>query len=48
MSGAGNDSEKVKGISTFYINAQGQIQTAYAEFNSGAWLVDLGKTDCEG
>lgn len=42
VTGTGNNVEKVKGIDNFYINSQGQIKTTYAEFNSGAWLADLG------
>lgn len=41
-SGTGNNKEAVKGIDNFYVNSQGQIQSTYAEFNSGAWLADLG------
>jgi len=46
VSGTGDDSIKVKGIDNFYINPQGQIKTTYAEFNSGAWLADLGYPEC--
>ena len=46
VSGTGNDQEKVKGIDNFYINPQGQIKSVYAEFNSGAWLADLGYPEC--
>jgi hypothetical protein len=44
--GAGNDQTPVKGIDNFYINSKGQIQRVYAEFNSGAWLADLGYPEC--
>lgn len=47
VSGAGNDQMKVKGIDNFYINSQGQIKSVYAEFNSGAWLADLGYPECK-
>ena len=46
VSGTGDDSEKVKGIDNFYINSKGQIKSVYAEFNSGAWLADLGYPEC--
>jgi len=42
ISGTGDNDEKVKGIDNFYINQKGQIEATYAEFNSGAWLADLG------
>ncbi|KAK5171751.1 uncharacterized protein LTR77_003387 [Saxophila tyrrhenica] len=45
-SGAGNDVTPVKGIDNFYINPQGQIKSTYAEFNSGAWLANLGYPEC--
>lgn len=46
VSGAGDDSEEVKGIDNFYINFKGQIESTYAEFNSGAWLHNLGDPEC--
>ena len=46
VSGTGNNAKEVKGIDNFYINKFGRIKTTYAEFNSGAWLYDLGKTQC--
>jgi len=46
ISGTGNDNEKVKGIDVFEINEKGQIKATYAEFNSGAWLADLGYPEC--
>ena len=46
QSGTGDDSIPVKGIDNFYINSRGQIQSVYAEFNSGAWLADLGNPEC--
>lgn len=45
-SGTGDDSEAVKGIDVFEINAAGQIEAVYAEFNSGAWLADLDYPEC--
>lgn len=44
--GAGDDQTPVKGIDNFYINSRGQIEAVYAEFNSGAWLADLGDPQC--
>lgn len=41
-SGTGDNKERVKGIDNFYISQNGQIESTYAEFNSGAWLADLG------
>ena len=46
ISGTGNDNEKVKGIDVFEISEKGQIKATYAEFNSGAWLADLGYPEC--
>ena len=46
QSGTGDDDIPVKGIDNFYINSQGQIESVYAEFNSGAWLADLGNPQC--
>jgi hypothetical protein len=46
VSGAGNDAEKVKGIDVFEINQNGQIKATYAEFNSGAFLKDIGNPEC--
>jgi hypothetical protein len=46
INGTGNNAEKVKGIDVFNINEQGQIESTYAEFNSGAWLRDLGYPEC--
>jgi len=46
INGTGNDSEKVKGIDVFNINKKGKIESTYAEFNSGAWLKDLGNPEC--
>jgi hypothetical protein len=47
VNGTGNDDEKVKGIDVFVINEAGQIESSYAEFNSGAWLADLGYPECK-
>jgi len=47
ISGTGNDDEKVKGIDVFEINNKGKIKSTYAEFNSGAWLADLGYPECK-
>jgi hypothetical protein len=47
VSGIGDDAEKVKGIDTFTINDQGQIDATFAEFNSAAWLFDLGNPECK-
>jgi len=46
VSGAGDDSEPVKGIDVFEINHHGKIKTTYAEFNSGAWLHNFGNPEC--
>src|SRR5437764_10972494 len=46
ISGAGDDEEKVKGIDVFEISHKGKIKSIFAEFNSGAFLVDLGKPEC--
>jgi len=46
INGTGNNQEKVKGIDVFNINSKGQIQATFAEFNSGAWLLDLGNPQC--
>lgn len=45
--GTGDDSESVKGIDVFEVNNLGQINSIYAEFNSGAWLKDLGYPECK-
>ena len=36
----------VTGINVFEINSAGQIETVFAEFDNGAWLVDLGNPEC--
>jgi hypothetical protein len=46
INGTGNNNEKVKGIDVFEINKKGKIKATYAEFNSGAWLADLGNPEC--
>lgn len=45
-SGAGNDAEKVKGIDVFEVNSKGKVSATYAEFNSGAFLKDIGSPEC--
>ena len=45
-SGVGSDEYPVKGIDTFYLNKRGKIDTIYAEFNSAAFLADLGNPQC--
>ncbi|KAL6244810.1 hypothetical protein RBB50_008338 [Rhinocladiella similis] len=44
--GIGSGQYEVKGIDTFTITPGGQISEAYAEFNSGAWLADIGNRQC--
>jgi len=46
INGTGNDKEKVKGIDVFEISRKGKIRATFAEFNSGAWLLDLGNPEC--
>jgi hypothetical protein len=46
INGTGDNVEKVKGIDVFNINSKGQVSATYAEFNSGAWLADLGYPEC--
>jgi hypothetical protein len=43
INGTGDDAEKVKGIDVFEISKRGKIKATFAEFNSAAWLLDLGK-----
>jgi len=47
ISGTGNDNEKVKGIDVFEISKKGKVKATFAEFNSGAWLADLGFPECK-
>jgi hypothetical protein len=47
VQGAGNDADEVKGINNFYINKQNKIETTYVEFNSAAWLYNLGQPECQ-
>jgi hypothetical protein len=44
--GIGSGQYEVKGIDTFTVTPQGQISQIFAEFNSGAWLGDLGFPEC--
>ncbi|EXJ89688.1 hypothetical protein A1O3_02755 [Capronia epimyces CBS 606.96] len=44
--GIGSDQYEVKGIDTFTITHSGQISAVFAEFNSGAWLADIGNPQC--
>ncbi|KAJ4509053.1 hypothetical protein HRR81_007311 [Exophiala dermatitidis] len=44
--GIGSGQYEVKGIDTFTITPSGQISEVYAEFNSGAWLADIGNPQC--
>jgi len=38
----------VKGIITFDVNvATTQVSGVYSEFNSGAWLADIGSPECK-
>ncbi|EXJ95636.1 hypothetical protein A1O1_00758 [Capronia coronata CBS 617.96] len=44
--GIGSGQYEVKGIDTFTVTSSGQISEVYAEFNSGAWLADIGYPEC--
>ncbi|KIW15871.1 hypothetical protein PV08_05921 [Exophiala spinifera] len=44
--GIGSGQYEVKGIDVFTVTPQGQISEVYAEFNSGAWLADIGNPQC--
>ncbi|KAK6382320.1 hypothetical protein LTS17_004207 [Exophiala oligosperma] len=44
--GIGSGQYEVKGMDMFTITPGGQISEAYAEFNSGAWLADIGNPQC--
>ena len=46
MSGAGDDADEVKGMTTFYTDGCGHIYAVYAEFDSAAWLYNLGYSEC--
>jgi hypothetical protein len=46
INGTGNEQELVRGIDVFEVDSQGQVSATYAEFNSGAWLLDLGLPEC--
>lgn len=44
--GIGSGQFEVKGINVFTITAAGQISEVFTEFNSGAWLGDIGNPQC--
>jgi len=47
--GIGSGKDEVKGINTFTVNpTTNQIDASFSEFNSGAWLVDIGSPECKG
>jgi hypothetical protein len=46
VKGAGNDADEVKGVDTFYTDGCGHICQIFAEFNSAAWLYNLGDPEC--
>lgn len=47
-SGIGSNKLEVKGIITFDVNATtSQVNGVYSEFNSAAWLTDIGNPECQ-
>lgn len=47
-SGIGSNKYEVKGIITFDVDvASSKIGQVYSEFNTGAWLSDIGNPECQ-
>jgi len=45
-SSIGSNMSEVNGIITMNITSAGQIAVVYSEFNTGAWLADIGYPEC--
>jgi len=47
-SSIGSNKYEVKGLITFDVNATSlQVDTVYSEFNSAAWLSNIGNPECQ-